>query len=63
VWAYPEGNVRGIALEPLHSVAPVAALRDPELYERFALTDALRVGEARVRQAARDALFDGAGNR
>lgn len=57
VWPHPEGRVRGIALEPLHSSVPGAALRDPDLHERFALIDALRVGDARVRREARDALF------
>lgn len=61
VWPHPEGRQRGIALEPLHPGVPAAALRDPELHERLALVDALRFSEARVRQAARDALFDRAG--
>jgi hypothetical protein len=57
VWAHSQGQIRGIALEPFHPVVPVAALRDPELHERFALADALRFGEVRVRKAARAALF------
>ena len=57
VWPDPDGRQRGIALEPLHPGVPAAALRDSELYERLALVDGLRLREARVRQAARGALF------
>jgi hypothetical protein len=57
VWPHPKGRRRGIALEPLHPSAPDAALRDPELHERFALLDALRLGDARVRKIARKELL------
>jgi len=57
VWPHPKGTVRGLALEPLHALAPEAALRDPELHERFALVDALRIGDARIRRIARDELM------
>lgn len=57
VWPYARGKVRGVALEPLHASVPEAALRSPELYERFALVDALRVGDARVRRVAREQLM------
>ena len=59
VWAHPEGSVRGIALEPIHPSVPRAALLDPELHERLALVDALRLGDARVRREAHAALFPG----
>lgn len=59
VWPHPEGSRRGVALEPLHPSVPGAALRDAALYERLALVDALRLGDARVRREARDALFAG----
>jgi len=55
--------VRGLALEPLHALAPGAALRDPELRERFALVDALRIGDARMRRIARDELMGRAKSR
>jgi hypothetical protein len=58
VWPHANGTVRGIALEPLHPAAPEAALRDQGLHERFALVDALRLPEARVRREARRLLFD-----
>lgn len=52
VWPSPEGNVRGVTIEPLHKMVPVAALKDPVLYELLALVDALRDGRARERQLA-----------
>lgn len=42
VWPYAEGAVRGLSLEPLHPMAPEAALSDPDLAQRLALVDALR---------------------
>jgi hypothetical protein len=45
VWPDPKGEVRGIALEPIHRIAPAAAARDAGLYRRLALLDALRSGE------------------
>jgi Winged helix-turn-helix DNA-binding len=56
VWPHPEGGSRGIALDPLHEVVPDLALRDAELYERLALVDALRIGDARIRNLALDGL-------
>jgi hypothetical protein len=56
VWAHPLGEVRGIEIEPLHPRVPQVALRDRDLYERFALIDALRAGDARVRDLARREL-------
>lgn len=56
VWPDPDGDVRGLTLEPLHKAAPKAARRDPRLYELLTLIDALRVGRARERQLAEKAL-------
>jgi hypothetical protein len=56
VWPYLKGNSRGYALNPLYSAAPEAALKDPQLYELLALTDALRGGRARERKLAIDHL-------
>ena len=56
VWPYAEGQERGIALLPLHRSAPVAAIRDPQLYEYLALADALRGGRARERRYAEEEL-------
>lgn len=56
VWPCAEGRHRGIAFEPLYPSAPLAALRDPTLYEYLALADALRDGRPRERRIAQDAL-------
>lgn len=61
VWAHPKGTVRGIALEPLHESAADVAFRDPGLAVRFALVDAMRVGDVRVRAIAREQLLAAAG--
>ncbi len=52
VWPFGEGKSRGQAIVPLYESAPVAAAKDPELYELLALVDALRVGRARERAIA-----------
>lgn len=52
VWPDAHGQVRGIALEPLHPAVPGAARRDKSLAELLALVDALRVGGARERALA-----------
>ena len=52
VWPYAEGTVRGHAFAPLYPSVPVAAARDPKLYELLALVDALRDGRARERDLA-----------
>ena len=56
VWPDPLGSVRGIALEPLHDSAPRISRRDPALTELLALTDGLRLGDARVRGLAGELL-------
>jgi len=52
VWPWPEGDTRGVGLEPLYRKVPQAALRDSELYELLALVDAIRDGRARERKIA-----------
>ena len=56
VWPDPHGEVRGIAVKPLHPDAANLARRDPRLGERMALVDALRMGDARTRALAGDLL-------
>jgi hypothetical protein len=56
VWPHPSGEVRGIGFEPIHRAAPEAALRDAEIYELLAVIDALRAGDARLRDLAHDEL-------
>ena len=63
VWPYSRGTVRGLELEPLHPMAPEAALADPELWQRLALVDALRSNEsARVIQLAEKLLRERIGS-
>ncbi len=57
VWPYPEGQHRGVSLEPLYRTVPAAALRDAILYELLVLVDALRDGRARERQLAEQELI------
>lgn len=57
VWPYYKGEMRGVAFVPLYKSAPIAALRDPLLYEQLALIDALRDGRARERQLAEQELI------
>jgi hypothetical protein len=56
VWPHPEGKKRGIALAPLYKTVPDAALRDPALYQKLALVDALRDGRIRERKLAEQEL-------
>lgn len=55
-WPYAHGQVRGQAIEPLHSSAPEAVENWPRLGEVLALLDSLRAGDARVREVAGDLL-------
>ena len=52
VWPSAEGKHRGVSLEPLYKTVPIAASRDPYLYEVLALLDALRDGRAREKRLA-----------
>lgn len=52
VWPDADGDVRGIAFEPLYRCVPVAARRDPALYEMLALVDGIRAGPLRAREVA-----------
>jgi hypothetical protein len=56
VWPAAEGDARGLAVEPLHPAAVALAASDPWMYEMLALVDGVRLGDARVRGIAREAL-------
>jgi hypothetical protein len=56
VWPHPDGKKRGIAFAPLYKTVPIAALRDPLLYQELALVDAIRDGRARERRLAEQEL-------
>ncbi len=57
VWPDPNGKSRGLSLNPLYRSVPEAARRDPLLYERLALLDAIRDGRARERSLAEKELI------
>ena len=52
VWPSDKGRARGQSIEPLYDKAPLAAERDPALYELLALVDAVRAGRAREQALA-----------
>ncbi len=56
VWPSAKGTARGLSLAPLYPSVPDAALRDEKLYALLTLFDAVRSGQARERNAARDLL-------
>lgn len=56
VWRHPEGDTRGISVEPVYPSAVLAALADSALYECLALIDSLRIGRARERALAAEFL-------
>lgn len=58
VWPDARGRQRGLAVQPLHASVVEAARRDPELGERLALVDAIRLGDARIRGVAGELLAD-----
>lgn len=56
VWPHPKGESRGPSVTPLYKSAPDAAMKDRDLYDCLALVDAVRLGRARERKAAIEAL-------
>lgn len=58
VWprAVAEGGVRGFALAPLYARATRLPETSPETYRLLTLVDALRIGDPRTRNAARELL-------
>jgi hypothetical protein len=56
VWPDPDGDLRGLEIEPLYTKLPRAAILDPEFYKCMALTDVLRVGRNREQKVAIDEL-------
>lgn len=56
VWPDPVGRSTGVSLTPLYPKATELPERAPEIYGALTLVDALRVGQARERNAALSAL-------
>jgi hypothetical protein len=52
VWPYMEGNVRGLAIEPLYKGAVEACQKDPVLHLMLASIDMIRLGSTRERKLA-----------
>jgi hypothetical protein len=58
VWADPEGNRKGLRVEPLYKGAIYAAKIDPHMYAALALVDAIRMGNPREANFAMKILED-----
>lgn len=56
VWADAQSKTKGQRVEPLFKTVPQAIRRDQRLYAFLALTDAIRLGQARERAVAADKL-------
>ncbi|WP_373512470.1 hypothetical protein [Persicitalea sp.] len=56
VWKFAEGKVRGQLIEPLYPTVPEVVANDSELYKLLTLTDAIRIGSARVVRLASEEL-------
>lgn len=56
VWPDAMGDVRGMAIEPLHPSVPDAARLDSRLWELLALFDSIRIGVPRDRALAGEML-------
>lgn len=62
IWEHPEGNMRGLIIEPLYKTVPSIIANNPELYELLAITDAIRTGNSRIYKLAIELLKDRIGN-
>lgn len=58
VWPSSTGEVRGLAVEPVHPAAVEVARADPRMYELLALLDGIRLGDARMRGVAQRLLHE-----
>ncbi|MBX2952347.1 MAG: hypothetical protein KF870_07565 [Leadbetterella sp.] len=56
IWEHPEGNMRGLIIEPLYKTIPNIIYSSSYLYELLALTDGLRAGNSRVYNLARELI-------
>jgi hypothetical protein len=56
VWPDPDGEVRGVAIDPLYPGVTKAIRIDQNLYKLLALTDVIRVGKVRERKVAIEEL-------
>lgn len=56
VWPDARGNTKGQAVEPLNKSVIHTVRRDPEMYSLLALVDAIRIGQPREANLAKDML-------
>ncbi|MDZ4863811.1 MAG: hypothetical protein SGJ01_10295 [Gemmatimonadota bacterium] len=56
VWPSSEGHARGQSLTPLYPKATKVGVRRDDLYTLLTLVDAVRVGQARERERARELI-------
>lgn len=58
VWICEEGSIEGYSIDPIHPLAPKAAVADPIFHALLSLVDSLRVGGARERGVATQVMHD-----
>lgn len=58
IWTHADGTTRGVGVLPLYPKLPLAAIDDTALYEKLALFDALRMGQARERTLVKNLLAE-----
>lgn len=63
VWPHPQGETKGVELEPLYKSVPEIALVDAKLYAVLGALDAIRIGRARERKIAATAIEKMLGNK
>lgn len=56
IWASAGGQQEGVVVEPIYKSVPLAASKDPLLYQALALADAIRLGKPRELNIARASL-------
>ena len=56
VWSDARGNTKGLAIEPLFKSVTFAIRRDPKMYALLALIDAIRIGQPREANLAKQLL-------
>lgn len=56
IWPDAKGNTKGQAVEPLYKSVVHAVRKDPEMYSLLALIDAIRIGQPREVNLAKDLL-------
>lgn len=56
VWADPDGDMRGLAIEPLYKSVTKAVKKDEALYKLLASIDLIRVGKTRETKLAIEEL-------